>query len=430
MKIVLVLILLQAITLNEFDDTMEKLELLENYISQYIKEKKSGRTLTELVTTYIREGRYGNLYWNILLWTSSPDDLDEYLQKKEKEHNKKVREIRNYTTILLPNKEKFDFAHLFATMNGIYIGKEKKTSIKHLVGWGGDTVTLVEDIKKESGIFDNLDKLIEKANEFFNHKGQFGPEDLISDLDAPILIVLKESGTSFSKIIKQYYSDNGLYNNRINLFLKYTFTNYQQINLKDRDKFRDYIFKIYSNDIYITILETKKNVIEYDNHRKAGVYAFADYLWYKINKIEEIECDINHILIGNNCIKKINNCVEYYANGSCKSCNYNYILSNNACFKKINNCASYNSNGSCKSCNYNYILQNNICNRVVRKMEQMNLNHNSTKTTKILKNSSLYISFIFFAFICIIILHLIYCIIQKKKVENNIKKNSSIKINN
>ena len=36
-------------------------------------------------------------------------------------------------------------------MNGIYIGKEKKTSIKHLVGWGGDTVTLVEDIKKESG---------------------------------------------------------------------------------------------------------------------------------------------------------------------------------------------------------------------------------------------------------------------------------------
>ena len=84
MKIVLVLILLQAITLNEFDDTMEKLELLENYISQYIKEKKSGRTLTELVTTYIREGRYGNLYWNILLWTSSPDDLDEYLQKKRK----------------------------------------------------------------------------------------------------------------------------------------------------------------------------------------------------------------------------------------------------------------------------------------------------------------------------------------------------------
>ena len=106
-------------------------------------------------------------------------------------------------------------------MNGIYIGKEKKTSIKHLVGWGGDTVTLVEDIKKESGIFDNLDKLIEKANEFFNHKGQFGPEDLISDLDAPILIVLKESGTSFSKIIKQYYSDNGLYNNRINLFIDF-----------------------------------------------------------------------------------------------------------------------------------------------------------------------------------------------------------------
>ena len=133
MKIILILILLQGIILNEFEDTMEKLELLEKYISQYIKEKKSDRSLTELVTTYIREGEYGNIFWNVLLLTSSPNDLDEFLQQKEKDENKKVREIRNYRTILLPTKEKFDFAHLFATMNGIYIAEQKKEAIKILL---------------------------------------------------------------------------------------------------------------------------------------------------------------------------------------------------------------------------------------------------------------------------------------------------------
>ena len=115
MKIFFILIFLQGFISQDFEETMEKLETLENYVSQFIEEKKNSKTLIELFTTYMREGSvvYNDIFWNFLLSSKSDDDLDEYIQQKEKNESKTVREIRTYTSIELPNKEKFDFCHLF-----------------------------------------------------------------------------------------------------------------------------------------------------------------------------------------------------------------------------------------------------------------------------------------------------------------------------
>ena len=108
MKIFFILIFLQGFISQDFEETMEKLETLENYVSQFIEEKKNSKTLIELFTTYMREGSvvYNDIFWNFLLSSKSDDDLDEYIQQKEKNESKTVREIRNYATIELPNKEK------------------------------------------------------------------------------------------------------------------------------------------------------------------------------------------------------------------------------------------------------------------------------------------------------------------------------------
>jgi hypothetical protein len=68
---------------------MNKLETLENYIREYIIEKKKTNkwSHTQLVTTYIRKGnaKYNNIFWNLLLLTDNyPDDLEEYIEEKEK----------------------------------------------------------------------------------------------------------------------------------------------------------------------------------------------------------------------------------------------------------------------------------------------------------------------------------------------------------
>ena len=330
MKIFFILIFLQGFISQDFEETMEKLETLENYVSQFIEEKKNSKTLIELLTTYMREGSvYNDIFWNILLLSKSDDDLDEYIQQKEKNESKTVRKIRNYATIELPNKEKFDFRHLFATMNGIYLALLSKDYYENLVGWGGDTVTLILDIKNEAG---SLEELIDKAKEYLNIKGSFGPEDLISDLDAPILLSLKQNEKkSFAKIIREYYSSKK-YTNRIDNFVRLTFPNLSKSNKEDKGKFRNYLFNLFNNDTYIGALEISKATYLYPTHRKAAVYAFADYLWNDLNKDKEEKCDNNHILIEGKCVPKINNCEKYDLNGACKSCYENYFLKNMECF--------------------------------------------------------------------------------------------------
>ena len=169
MKLIYLLFLclfIENIYATSFSDMIQNLRILESYISQYKSEGKSKKSLTNLVVSYIREGKYKDVYWKVAAG-SAPKDLADYVAKKDKEHGTNSAQCRKYGDIVMPSNEKSDFVHLFAVMNGIdYCGSYTK-GVSALVGWGGDTAQLIQDIKKLNG---DENKLYIEATKFFRIK--------------------------------------------------------------------------------------------------------------------------------------------------------------------------------------------------------------------------------------------------------------------
>ena len=281
MKLIYLLFLclfIENIYATSFSDMIQNLRILESYISQYKSEGKSKKSLTNLVVSYIREGKYKDVYWKVAAG-SAPKDLVDYVAKKDKEHGTNSAQCRKYGDIVMPSNEKSDFVHLFAVMNGIdYCGSYTK-GVSALVGWGGDTAQLIQDIKKLNG---DENKLYIEATKFFRIKGQFGEGDLIADLDAPIFLAKKNDKNTFADIIEKYYN-NGEYKNRVRDFVKLTFPELNKNS--DKNEFRKVVYDRYSKDSYLKILEIKYAVYKgYENHRFAAVYNFADYLYKNYKK--------------------------------------------------------------------------------------------------------------------------------------------------
>ena len=193
MKIILALFLLFTNSLQINTDNYEKmitdLENLENYIKQYITEKSyTSSSLTHLITCYIRLGAYTTTEWTAV-GGEIPDDLASYITTKDEENGTSAQATQTYRDTLMPNGESIDFVHMFAVMNGIERGESYTSDAAHLVGWGGDTEQLLEDIMKETG---DLEYLMNVAKEnYFRVKGGFDEADLVSDLDGAILLYNK-----------------------------------------------------------------------------------------------------------------------------------------------------------------------------------------------------------------------------------------------
>jgi hypothetical protein len=282
-SIFIIALFFQTIYSVTFTEAMINLRKLESYIQQYKTEKKSSESLTHLILSYIRTGKYTGMAWSIAAGTV-PSDLHEYIVNKDKEKKTNVVACREYTDLILPSKEKCDFVHLFATMNGIEYSNSYTDDCSALVGWGGDIAQLIQDIKNLDG---TIDQLLVEANKFLGLKGQFGEGDLIADLDAPIILSKKNDSATFADIIEQYYNGDE-YKSRIANFVKLTFPS-----VTDKTQLRQVIFERYNKDSYIPVLECQYGVRDsgllgcyfpneliskYKNHQKAAVYAFSDYL--------------------------------------------------------------------------------------------------------------------------------------------------------
>ena len=281
MKLIILIfasLIFENICIISFSDMIKNLRTLESYISQYKKETKSKQSITELVFTYIREGKYKSNYWKIAAG-SAPKNLESYIDKKDKEHGTSTAKCRKYGDILMPSNEKSDFVHLFAVMNGIHHSNSFTREYSALVGWGGDLTQLIQDIKNFNG---NWEKLYIEASKFFGIKGQFGQADLIADLDAPIFLKRKNEANTFADIIENYYT-KGEYKNRVKDFVKLTFPPLDKNS--NKDKFRSVVSRRYRGDSYLKVLEMKYSIYgSYENHRIAAIYIFADYLYKNYNK--------------------------------------------------------------------------------------------------------------------------------------------------
>ena len=280
-SLILTFLLIQNILSVTFTEAMKNLEIAESYIKDYKDTHTTSYTLKHLVLCYIREGKYKSNTWEIAAG-SCPSDLDSYVKERDSQANTKANTVRSYGEIATPSGDKIDFVHMFATMNGIEFGDSYTDKYSALVGWGGDTAQLAQDLKVESG---TLEELVTIAKtKYLGIKGQFGPADLISDIDAPV--ILKKTGSNtFASTMRNYYNTNE-YKDRVKNFLSLTFPGVEKSNL------RDAVYKRYSSDAYIDVLECNYGlrssflgclipgsyVSQYKNHPKAANYAFADYL--------------------------------------------------------------------------------------------------------------------------------------------------------
>ena len=268
----------------DFEKVMTDLENLEKYIRDYMDEYSyKEKTLTHLIVCYIRLGAYTTQEWTIA-GGELPDNLTTYIADKDKEYETTAQATQTYREIEMPNKDINDFVHMFAVMNGIEHGNSYSSNFAHLVGWGGDTEQLLENIMASTGDLESLME-IAKTN-YFRIKGGFDEPDLIADLDGVILLYKKNDDNNFADLMRHYYNSDE-YKNRVTEFVKLTFPG-----LNDTELFRETLFKIYSEDIFIKILECNAglrekgsfgcylpgNILEkYADHQKAAVYVVSDY---------------------------------------------------------------------------------------------------------------------------------------------------------
>ena len=286
MNLFLILFLIKQMNFTSFNEVLSNLEILESYIKEYQTKTSNQKSLTHLIVSYIREGKYTGNQWTIA-GGSVDSELISFIKEKDTEKKTNVESIRKLGDIKLPSNETLDFVHLFAVMNGLEFHNSYNESFANLVGWGGDTAQLFQDIHNLK--YDNFEHLMNLTKDFFGKKGQFGEGDLISDLDAPILLKKKNDNLSFADIFKSYYYGDE-YKNRIFNFVNVTFPSF--LNL-EKNELRNKIFKEYDSNTYIQILECnyglRKQLLtcyipgslyeEYADHRKAAVYVFSDYLY-------------------------------------------------------------------------------------------------------------------------------------------------------
>jgi hypothetical protein len=264
-----------------FDAVLDNLKTLEGYIAEYKKEKEASDSLNHLILAFIRLGKYDSFQWTIAAGTV-PSDLYDYVKNKDETHGTNTLMCRKYGDIVLPTKKKIDFVHLFAVMNGM----DYLPLASALVGWGGDLAQLAQDLKNNFPSLTDLNQLIIEARKFLGIKGQFGEGDLNADIDAPIILKRKKTGITFSDTIRSFYN-NGDHKYKIKEFVNIVYPD-----LKDKTKIREYLEANYSDQAFIQILECKYGlrtgsfkcylpgdiVPEFANHRKAAIYAFADFL--------------------------------------------------------------------------------------------------------------------------------------------------------
>ena len=272
-----------------FEQVMTDLENLEKYIKEYIKEKSyTGSSLTHLIVSYIRLGAYTTDEWSVA-GGLIPDDLASYISTKDQEKGTTAQKTQKYRDMVMPNGDKIDFVHMFAVMNGIEYGNSYSSLFAHLVGWGGDTEQLLEDIMGYQGDLESLMNIAK--TDFFRIKGGFDEADLISDLDAPILLYHKNDNNNFYELMKDYYNKDES-KKRIPEFIELTFPNL--IDKDGQEYFRNEIFKIYSQDTLIKMLECQGGLrnsgilgcyspgdlkTQYKNNQKAAVYVVSDYFF-------------------------------------------------------------------------------------------------------------------------------------------------------
>ena len=234
-----------------FPTAMKNLEILETYAKSYKADFEDNTPIIQLISCYIRSKKYKDIYW-IFIAGFCNELFGSYVTLKDKELNTNVSSLLDYEEIKVRANEKIDFVHFFAVINGLYYANSYTDEASGLVGWAGDLTQLFRDVQGAN--FTEPDQLYNITDEFFGKKGGFGAADLISDLDAPIILnKLKKENKSLATVITEYYEDRRLtQSKRIKDFISLTFPNVTEIT---KSNLREAVYNSYSKNSLIIRLE-------------------------------------------------------------------------------------------------------------------------------------------------------------------------------
>jgi len=191
--------------IQEFLDTVKKLQKLVDISVKYNQEKSLTKNPEIRAMQYIRTANYNGSNWNMVAGTLESDFINYVEQNKE---DIDVLSLRSINEMNSPIESKsVDFVHLFASMNAICYSNYSNNS-SDLAGWGGDLAQLVGNVKSVlngSNINNKTPKQI--ANEYFNSSiGGFSSSDVYADLDAVnMAYLIKNTNKSLPNVFKDYY---------------------------------------------------------------------------------------------------------------------------------------------------------------------------------------------------------------------------------
>ncbi len=84
MNLFLILFLIKQMNFTSFNEVLSNLEILESYIKEYQTKTSNQKSLTHLIVSYIREGKYTRNQWTIS-GGSVNSELINFINEKDTE---------------------------------------------------------------------------------------------------------------------------------------------------------------------------------------------------------------------------------------------------------------------------------------------------------------------------------------------------------
>ena len=244
---------------NHNKEILEKVETIQNWAEEYIEQNNIvNNTATDLCMQYIRKDRYNSNLWNTLLGSIDSEFVD-YVKSKENPPT-----FKN-DVLFDPNTGKeIDFVHMIAPLNAYLKNGDSVMSMvsTDYAGWGGDLVTLLEEVTvyRTKNNIEDKNVLQEYSNSLLgtNNPSTFASSDALADLDA--IALYKDSNNNvkedlYNALYKYYVDTNSTYNANNRLSSAQTILGSTKENVKQKAK------DILTNTDYI-ILDLKESLFQ------------------------------------------------------------------------------------------------------------------------------------------------------------------------
>jgi len=97
-KILFFIFLFSFILSDDFYDSLNELNLLEEYTNQFINVTLNSRSLDSYILSYIRSAKYNSDEWTIICGPT-PTDLIDYINQIDLKYNTSISNLRKYNEI-------------------------------------------------------------------------------------------------------------------------------------------------------------------------------------------------------------------------------------------------------------------------------------------------------------------------------------------